>query len=159
MSMKRDEPKEKSKHARIVGNDSEGNQIVARIGPYGPIVQSGSKELGNVKYASLEGGQSVDTITLGEAMELLKYPKFFGMYNGQQLILKKGKFGPYVEYAKKTYSLKNAKVELDEVTREKAIEIVTTNEGYTPKGKTELKEETESTAKKPVTKRPVSRKK
>ncbi len=159
MSMKRDEPKEKSKHARIVGNDSEGNQIVARIGPYGPIVQSGSKELGNVKYASLEGGQSVDTITLGEAIELLKYPKFFGMYNGQQLILKKGKFGPYVEYAKKTYSLKNAKVELDEVTREKAIEIVTTNEGYTPKGKTEQKEETESTAKKPVAKRPVSRKK
>ncbi len=58
---------------RIIGNDSEGNQIIARIGPYGPIVQSGSKEAGNVKYASIEGGQSLDTITLGEAIELLKH--------------------------------------------------------------------------------------
>lgn len=147
MSIKKDEPKEKSKHLRIIGNDSEGNQIVARIGPYGPIVQSGSKEAGNVKYASLEGSQSIDTVTLGEAIELLKYPKSFGQYNGNPLVLKKGKFGPYLEYCGKTFSLKNAGVGLDDVSREKAIEIITTNEGYTPK-KGEQKKESKTVTKK-----------
>lgn len=135
MAMKRDEPKEKSKHIRVIGNDSEGNQIVARIGPYGAIVQSGSKEAGNVKYATLEGSMTIETVTLGEAIELLKYPKSFGMYNAKPLILKKGKFGPYLEYNEKTYSLKNAGIDIDDVDREKAIEIITTNDGYVPKPK------------------------
>jgi len=134
-SLKSDEPKEKNKHSRILGNDAEGAQVIARMGPYGPMVQSGTKEGGNVKFASLENGMSLETITLGEAVELLKYPKNFGQYNGGALILKKGKFGPYLEYNTKTYNLKNVGVEIDEVNREKAIEIVTMNEGYTPKAK------------------------
>jgi DNA topoisomerase-1 len=132
-AMKREVPKEKSKYTRNLGKDPEGNDIIARMGPYGAIVQMGSKELGNVKYAMIEGGKSVETITIGEAIELLKYPKNFGMYNGIELLLKKGKYGPYLEYNKKTYSLKNVGVTLDEITREKGIEIITTNEGYVPK--------------------------
>jgi DNA topoisomerase-1 len=132
-AMKREVPKEKSKYTRNLGQDPEGNDIIARIGPYGAIVQIGSKELGNVKYAMIEGGKSVETITVGEAIELLKYPRNFGMYNGMELLLKKGKYGPYLEYNKKTYSLKNAGIPLDEITREKSIEIITTNDGYVPK--------------------------
>ena len=132
-AMKREVPREKSKYTRNLGQDPEGNEIIARIGPYGAIVQMGSKELGNVKYAMIEGGKSVETITIGEAIELLKYPRNFGMYNGLELLLKKGKYGPYLEYNKKTYSLKNAGIPLDEITREKSIEIITTNEGYVPK--------------------------
>ena len=132
-AMKREVPKEKSKYTRSLGKDPEGNDIIARMGPYGAIVQIGSKDLGNVKYAMIEGGQSIDSITIGEAIELLKYPKNFGMYNGIELLLKKGKYGPYLEYNKKTYSLKNAGILLDEITREKGIEIITTNDGYVPK--------------------------
>lgn len=132
-AMKREVPREKSKYTRNLGKDPEGNDIVARMGPYGAIVQIGSKELGNVKYAMIEGGKSVETITIGEAIELLKYPRNFGMYNGMELLLKKGKYGPYLEYNKKTYSLKNAGIPLDEITREKSIEIITTNDGYVPK--------------------------
>jgi DNA topoisomerase-1 len=132
-AMKREVPREKSKYTRNLGQDPEGNDIIARIGPYGAIVQMGSKELGNVKYAMIEGGKSVDTITIGEAIELLRYPRNFGMYNGMELLLKKGKYGPYLEYNKKTYSLKNAGIPLDEITREKGIEIITTNDGYVPK--------------------------
>jgi DNA topoisomerase-1 len=132
-AMKREVPREKSKYMRNLGQDPEGNEIIARIGPYGAIVQIGSKELGNVKYAMIEGGKSVETITIGEAIELLKYPRNFGMYNGMELLLKKGKYGPYLEYNKKTYSLKNAGIPLDEITREKGIEIITTNDGYVPK--------------------------
>jgi DNA topoisomerase-1 len=132
-AMKREVPREKSKYTRNLGQDPEGNEIIARIGPYGAIVQIGSKELGNVKYAMIEGGKSVETITIGEAIELLKYPRNFGMYNGMELLLKKGKYGPYLEYNKKTYSLKNAGIPLDEITREKGIEIITTNDGYVPK--------------------------
>jgi len=133
VAMKSDVPKEKSKHLRELGKDAEGNDVVARMGPYGAMVQCGTKEEGNVKYASLEGGQSIETITLGEAMELLRYPKSFGNYNGKPLVLKKGKYGPYLDYNGQTFSLKNANVPLDSVNREKAIEIVTTNNGYTPK--------------------------
>jgi len=132
-AMKREAPKEKSKYARNLGQDPEGNEITARIGPYGAIVQMGSKELGNVKYAMIESGKTIETITVGEAIELLKYPKNFGMYNGLELVLKKGKYGPYLEYNKKTYSLKNAGISLDEITREKSIEIITTSDGYVPK--------------------------
>lgn len=132
-AMKREIPKEKSKYTRNLGKDPEGNDIIARMGPYGAIVQMGSKELGNVKYAMIEGGKNIETITIGEAIELLKYPRNFGMYNGLELILKKGKYGPYLEYNKKTYSLKNAGVSLDEITREKSIEIITTSDGYVPK--------------------------
>ena len=132
-AMKREVPKEKSKYTRNLGQDPEGNDIIARIGPYGAIVQMGTKELSNVKYAMIESGKTIETITIGEAIELLKYPKNFGMYNGLELVLKKGKYGPYLEYNKKTYSLKNANVSLDEITREKGIEIITTNDGYVPK--------------------------
>ena len=132
-AIKREVPKEKSKYTRNLGQDSEGNEIIARMGPYGAIVQMGSKELSNVKYAMIEGGKTIETITIGEAIELLKYPRNFGMYNGMELVLKKGKYGPYLEYNKKTYSLKNANVSLDEITREKSIEIITTNDGYIPK--------------------------
>jgi DNA topoisomerase-1 len=131
--MKREVTKEKSKYTRNLGQDPEGNDIIARMGPYGAIVQMGSKELGNVKYAMIEGGKTIETITIGEAIELLKYPRNFGMYNGLELILKKGKYGPYLEYNKKTYSLKNANVSLEEINREKSIEIITTNDGYIPK--------------------------
>jgi len=132
-AIKREVPKEKSKYTRILGKDPEGNDIIARIGPYGAIVQIGTKELGNVKYAMIESGKTIETITVGEAIELLKYPKNFGMYNGMELVLKKGKYGPYLEYNKKTYSLKNMGVSLNEITREKSIEIITTNDGYVPK--------------------------
>jgi DNA topoisomerase-1 len=132
-AMKREVPKEKSKYTRNLGKDPEGNDIIARMGPYGAIVQIGSKELGNVKYAMIEGGKTIETITVGEAIELLKYPMNFGMYNGLELVLKKGKYGPYLEYNKKTYSLKNVGVSLDEITREKSIEIITTSDGYVPK--------------------------
>lgn len=149
-AMKKTEPKEKTKYGRELGKDPEGNDIIARMGPYGAMVQCGTKELGNVKYASLEGGQMIDTITLGEAIELLKYPKDFGMYNGHSLVLKKGKYGPYLEYNKKTYSLKNAGVMLDDVNREKGIEIITTNEGYVPKK--DAKPAVKTAVKKPVAK-------
>lgn len=149
-AMKRTEPREKTKYGRELGKDPEGNDIIARMGPYGAMVQSGTKEGGNVKYASLEGGQMIETITLGEAIELLKYPKDFGMYNGHSLVLKKGKYGPYLEYNKKTYSLKNAGVMLDDVSREKAIEIITTNDGYVPKK--ESKPVDKTGVKKPVAK-------
>jgi len=150
--MKRTDTKEKAKYGRELGKDPEGNDIVARMGPYGAMVQSGTKELGNVKYASLEGSQMIETITLGEAIEFLKYPKDFGMYNGNSLVLKKGKYGPYLEYNKKTYSLKNAGVVLDNVNREKAIEIITTNDGYVPK-----KDEKKVAAKKVLSKTGTAR--
>jgi DNA topoisomerase-1 len=135
LEMKPDEIKEKTKYMRIIGNDTDGNQIITRIGPFGAIVQSGTKEENNIKCASLEGSQTIDTITLGEAIELLKYPRSFGMYNGHLIILKKGKFGPYIEYNKQTYSLKSGNIHLDDITREKAIVIITMNEGYISKKK------------------------
>jgi len=124
----------KNPNSRLLGVDPQGKQIIARVGPYGPMVQCGTKAEGEVKYASLEKGQTLESITIGEAIELLRYPKSFGKYNGHDLMLKKGKYGPYLEYNKSTFSLKNAKInDPDEVDRERAIEIVSTQYGYQPK--------------------------
>ena len=57
------------------------------------------------------------------------------MYNGHLIILKKGRFGPYIEYNKQTYSLKSGNIHLDDITREKAIVIITMNDGYVSKKK------------------------
>ena len=90
---------------RIIGIDNNNKKIIAKIGPYGPFVQSGEKSKGDViKYASIPNHLSIDSINMEEAIELLSYPKNIGKYQGKNIIIKKGKYGPYIEWEKNTYS-------------------------------------------------------
>jgi len=110
---------------RILGNDPEtGKPVIAKIGPYGPMVQLGEKEdQEKPKFASLQRGQHLETITLKEALELFKLPREIGTFEGQKVVVSIGRFGPYVRHDSKFYSLKKEdnpyKIELD-----RAIELI-----------------------------------
>ena len=81
---------------RVIGVDpADGMQIVAKFGQYGPYVQKGEGE--NRRYASLEKGQLIESITLGEAINLLAFPRVAGSFEGNDIIVTKGKFGPYIK--------------------------------------------------------------
>ena len=122
--------KEKNKHERLLGKNSSGLNVYVKVGPYGPMVQLGDKEKDTKpKFASLDKNLSIESITLNEALELLEYPKDLGKYQGDSLIVKKGKFGYYISWNSNTYTVN---INKNDCTREKAIEIVTTqNPGFT----------------------------
>lgn len=105
---------------RELGEDPKtGKPIIARMGKYGPMVQLGSQEEEEKQYAKLRPNQSIETITLEEALELFKLPRTLGEWEGEEIVANEGRYGPYLRYKGKFYSLK----EQDplEITYEEAI--------------------------------------
>jgi len=111
----------RAKGERELGVDPvSGKPIVARLGRFGPMVQIGvadSEE--KPRFAKLRTNQSIETITLEEAMELFKLPRNLGAFEGEDVIINIGRFGPYAQHAGQFYSLKKEMdpytVEMDEV--------------------------------------------
>ncbi|HQS53314.1 MAG TPA: topoisomerase C-terminal repeat-containing protein, partial [Daejeonella sp.] len=88
---------------RELGNDPEsGKKISVRIGRYGPFVQIGesqeNEEDEKPRYASLRAGQMIETITLAEALDLFKLPFQLEDYQGKELSVGVGRFGPYIKW-------------------------------------------------------------
>ena len=110
---------------RHLGDDPKtGKPVTVKIGPYGPMVQLGDKEdEEKPKFASLQRGQHLETISLEEALELFKLPRDIGEFEGKKVVVSIGRFGPYVRHDSKFYSLKKHddpyKIEID-----RAIEII-----------------------------------
>ncbi len=104
-----------------------GKKISVRIGRYGPFVQVGDSatEENEEKplYASLRNGQSIETISLEEALELFKLPKVVGEYEGKVMKVAIGRFGPYISHNSAFVSLPKEIDPLD-VTEEQAIELI-----------------------------------
>ncbi len=101
--------KEDVVHAREIGIDPKTKKPVsARVGRFGPFVQLGTKDdEEKPRFASLEKGQSVETVTLKEALHLLSLPRVLGNdEDGNEVISDIGRFGPYVKANNKYYSLK-----------------------------------------------------
>ena len=98
---------------RVLGNHPETNEIVvARLGPFGPMVQIGEKSDESTdkkpRFASLQKGQTIQNISLEKALELFKLPRSVGYYNDDEIVAAIGRFGPYVKYKNKFYSLKGS---------------------------------------------------
>jgi len=101
--------KEDTVSMREVGIDPKsGKPIFSRVGRFGPFVQLGSKDdEEKPKFASLAKGQSVETITLEQALKLLSLPKSVGTdEEGNNITIDIGRFGPYVKVKSKYYSIK-----------------------------------------------------
>ena len=110
---------------REVGIDPETKKpIFARIGRYGPFVQLGDKEdEEKPKFASLGVGQSIQTVTLEEALHLLSLPKVIGQTaDGDNMKVAIGRFGPYIQIKSKYFSIKED--DPYTITHERALEIV-----------------------------------
>ena len=98
---------EKVAQVRVLGTDpATGCEVKARIGRYGPMVEIESPEQGGKsRFASLKKGQLIESITLAEALELFALPRNLGEYEGEDLVIGIGKYGPYVRHGKKFASL------------------------------------------------------
>ena len=89
---------------RVLGIDpSDGQQVIAKYGQFGAYVQKGEGE--TRRFASLEKGQLIESISLEEAISLLALPRKVGNYLGTDIIVTKGKFGPYIKYGDLNVSL------------------------------------------------------
>lgn len=110
--------------ARPLGVDPKTKaQVIARLGPYGPLVQMGEGE--TATYASLLKTQSLETITLSEALQLLALPRPVGTYKDSPITAARGRFGPYLKYKNKFYSLKNTGFQALTITLEQAQALIT----------------------------------
>ncbi len=110
---------------RLVGVDPKtGKNLYAKIGRYGTLVQLGdtsSEE--KPKFASMKKGQSIETITLEEALALFQLPRNVGMFEDEDVIVSIGKYGPYVRHNGLFYSLSKSD-DPYEITLERCIEII-----------------------------------
>ena len=98
---------ERVKGERELGIDAaSGKKVVARMGRYGPMVQIGEvNDEEKPRFAKLKSTQSIETITLDEAMELFKLPRNFGQFEDEDVTVNIGRFGPFIAHDKKFYSL------------------------------------------------------
>lgn len=119
------EKADKATGERELGTHPEnGKKVSVRIGRFGPFVQVGENdEEGKPLYASLRAGQSIETISLEEALELFKLPKRVGLFEDKDMTVAIGKFGPYIRHNSAFYSLPKDIDPLD-VTEEQAIELI-----------------------------------
>lgn len=115
------EKAERVKGERLLGTDADsGKPVVARMGRFGPMVQIGSVEdEEKPRFAKLKQTQSIETISMEEAMDLFRLPRNLGLFEGTDVTVNIGRFGPYAQHDKKFYSLKKEMdpytVELEEV--------------------------------------------
>ena len=117
---------ERATGERILGKDPEtGKQVSVRLGRFGPMVQIGitGDDKDKPVFASLQNDQTIDNISLEEALELFKYPKTIGQYEGEDMVLGQGRYGPYVKYDNNFISLGKDDT-LEGMTAERAIELI-----------------------------------
>lgn len=111
---------------RLLGEDPEsGEPVYARMGRYGAMVQIGKAddESKKPRFASLRPGQSIESITFEEAMTLFKLPRTLGEFEGKEIKVNVGRFGPYVMHNSKFVSLKKENDPYT-ITLEESIELI-----------------------------------
>ena len=120
------ENKDRKTGVRILGNHPEtGEPVSVKMGRYGPVAQIGESGNGTKpRFASLSKNQLLETITLGEALNLFRLPRSLGVYDGDEMVVGIGKFGPYVRYKSKFYSLKKGVDDPYTIELERALAVV-----------------------------------
>jgi DNA topoisomerase I len=120
------EKNNKKTGAKLLGNHPEtGEPVSVKMGRYGPVVQIGEQtESAKPRFASLLKSQLIETITLEEALNLFRLPRSVGEYEGEELVIGIGKFGPYIRHKNKFYSLKKGADDPYVITRERVIGII-----------------------------------
>jgi DNA topoisomerase-1 len=110
---------------RVLGTHPEsGKTVSVKIGRFGPLVQIGDADTDErPQFASLLKGQSIETITLEEALKLFDFPRNLGDYEEKPVSVAIGRFGPYVRHNNKFVSIPKTMVPA-EVTLEQAIELI-----------------------------------
>jgi DNA topoisomerase-1 len=120
------ETSERVSGERILGKDpATGKQVSVRMARFGPVAVLSNPKVEEDKphYAGLRKTQKLENISLEEALHLFKLPRVVGKYNDLDVVAAIGRFGPYIRYDGKFYSIKNQydphDIEIDE-----AIEVI-----------------------------------
>ncbi len=94
------------KSERLLGNDPvTGKPVTVRLGRYGAMAQLGASDDPDKRYAGLQKGQLLESITLEEALRLFTLPRYLGVYQDFPVVVSTGRFGPYVKWQGKFISL------------------------------------------------------
>ena len=128
------EKQERKVGERILGTDPKsGRQVSVKIGRFGPVVQIGTaSEAEKPRFAQLQKGQSIDSITLDEALNLFALPRTLGEWEGVPVAVNVGRFGPYIQVGKEYVSLP-ATLDPLSVSLDEAIELVQLKRQYEQK--------------------------
>ena len=113
---------------RTLGKDPEsGKTVLVRMARFGPVVQIGAPdeldEDEKPKFANLKPTQSIENITFDEAMTLFELPKTLGDYKGNEVVIARGRFGPYIKYMDKFVNIPRGEDPLD-MEMERAQELI-----------------------------------
>ena len=110
---------------RVLGNDpASGKPVSVKIGRFGPIVQIGSaSDEEKPRFAQMKPGQTLETITLEEALNLFSLPRTLGEYEGETVTIGAGRFGPYIKHGAAYVTLPKTHDPLT-VTLEEAQELI-----------------------------------
>jgi DNA topoisomerase-1 len=118
------ETAERAVGERILGVDETGKPIMARMGRYGPMVQIGAQnDEEKPRFAKLKANQSIETITMEEALELFKLPLMLGEHDNLEVSVNIGRFGPYVKWGEQFISIPKGE-DLASVDLLRAVEII-----------------------------------
>ena len=116
---------ERAKGERVLGVEAAtGKPISARMGRFGPMIQIGAQDdEEKPRFAKLTAQQSIETITLEEALDLFKLGAPLGEYEGQEVTVGVGRYGPYVKFGDAFISMPRGEQPAN-VTINRAIEII-----------------------------------
>ena len=116
---------ERAKGERLLGVDPEsGKNVYARLGRFGPMVQIGeASDEEKPRFASLQGDQTLENVTFEEAMGLFRLPKELGTFEGEEIIVANGRYGPYIRFGKTFVSLDKNENPLS-VDLKRAVELI-----------------------------------
>lgn len=111
---------------RILGTDPKsGHTVSVKISRFGPVVQIGAQgEVEKPQFAPLQKGQSINTITMEEALKLFELPKDLGIYETFPVVIGVGRFGPYIKHNGKYYSLPK-EIDPHSVVLDDAVSVIT----------------------------------
>ena len=121
------ETAERIKGERELGIEPQsGKKVLARMGRYGPMVQIGEvNDEEKPRFAKLKNTQSIETISMEEAMDLFRLPRNLGTFEDKDVVVNIGRFGPYIAHDNKFYSL-GKEIDPYNITLEEGIPIVVT---------------------------------
>ena len=116
---------------RVLGTDPKsGRQVSVKIGRFGPVVQIGvASDEEKPRFAQLKKGQSLDSLTLDEALDLFALPRTLGEYEDTAVVVNTGRFGPYIQLGKMYVSLP-AGIDPMALTLEESISLIEKKRQY-----------------------------
>jgi len=116
---------ERAKGERLLGVDPDsGKNVYVRLGRFGAMVQIGeATDEEKPRFASLQAGQTLNTLTYEEAMDLFQLPKSLGDYEAKEVLVASGRFGPYIKFDDQYVSLDKGENPMS-VDMDRAIELI-----------------------------------